>query len=1527
MAEEALYEPDVAEQSGDPKDPLGLRAKLASRPDPLGLRAKVATPYAGFQLHISTPDFKSTPVSGANEFSFEKPVDELGVTKLKNKALEAQAHLHSEIQSNRDVKEKLVKQKRAEEYAAAIPQPVSDQPQTQSDIDVQRLIKPSVKPQDLPVSDEEIAKEDQEYATDRGKAVRLLEKTGELKPEKKQAIQKSLYVLDVANTLANDEQSAARTKKIEKNAKGIEKGDLTYDARTGTLMRPTGLIGSAIEGYKQKEKLFSDYDFLKNTDNDSAIASQLDDDRTNHDPDEPIPIPKGKLSEITQGLGGMPLKPLAGGLLAGIVNPAAGVAAGAVIGGRENAKLEYAATFKRTYYELLDQGVDKFEAVNKARSQAEQSAEIGAVTGGAMGLIGSNLGLRAPLPNFSQSFTKAAIDVAKKSGGHGLLAGAIGAGGEIIKNKLAQNIGINRPIDEGVGQAIESNLLMTVGLAAAIKAGKGMTGPAYRTILNGVSKLPPEIIQEHLTDKVNNGEITQKAADETLQRITEYKGLDQLIPDDVTEEARFKIQDKIKKRIELEDKLEGTDKAFHEPIKEKIKLLNEEIVGLSKEKIETEKPTSELPKEKAKEAAEFAEELLHEGLISDAYDETIKKDPVGFWKQIAQQAQNRDENWKSISEDLPEQAVRDQWGDTVVDYAKELFPAPEIAEPINNTENGVSISEAENIPVGEQAETSGEAKKSGIGPTTNPDEPESNAQNQEGVTPPPTIENVPLEEGQPRNVTSLKNAVTDEKRKQFGFAPAMQAARKEFGASWDEGMQKIEDGYNPRDLVTDLKKKARPLTDVENAILLKHQVDLETEHHAVNEAINQAAESGDEATVAENKIKKARIQDELNDIYDVGKAAGTENARGLNARKLMARDDYSLASLVSKKRAANDGAPLTAEQTADLEQKHAEIQAKLKAYEARISELENQVKELQTKKPLKQKVETVVKNIRNLKINKGDKLQASFAAIPVAIWDGAVETIAKAVEGGAALADAIQQGIAHLKANGHLNSKGEEEDFINHIYVNAGEERPFANLLDKETIKLKADYERAKANFDSEIYKDEQAKRSGFAKASDFFVKWERAGKLSWPSTLAKLASAGLTRLITSPIEDAVGAGIGKLLPKEVTGKAHGEAGFNVKAQAKAFTEAFTTGMKDSYDTMSKGRLGKSDIDFAFGDRKITLPPEVADLLGKLHGAIKAPIKRGIFEKSLEKRIANNIRMGNDITDPMVQTNIAVSAYKDAQRAIFMQDNWASKKYQSFISMLERDKDFPTVSKAFASGMQFLIPFVKVPTNIVGETATLSGGGLVAGGIKLMHTAFTKGLKNLEPVEADMIMRNLKKGAIGTAALLLGYFSPKDFGGFYQEKEKRKEGDLKANQMRIFGVQIPSWLLHSPIFNAMQLGATVRRVKDKYMEEGKDDPTLNGIMAGGLGLIKEVPLAEQPMEVAKLFDPQERNYYVGQLAKNTIDPGILQYIAKIEQGYNPWTENTAHKPQPATILEHIETGLPVLTENVSTKKHNKKHKK
>jgi hypothetical protein len=81
--------------------------------------------------------------------------------------------------------------------------------------------------------------------------------------------------------------------------------------------------------------------------------------------------------------------------------------------------------------------------------------------------------------------------------------------------------------------------------------------------------------------------------------------------------------------------------------------------------------------EQQKEATDFANELLDEKVIPVGYQEMAKNKPMEFWEFVAQQAQNVDANWKPLkAEDAPlsEQAAIDDFGETIVNYAKELYP-------------------------------------------------------------------------------------------------------------------------------------------------------------------------------------------------------------------------------------------------------------------------------------------------------------------------------------------------------------------------------------------------------------------------------------------------------------------------------------------------------------------------------------------------------------------------------------------------------------------------------------------------------------------------------------------------------------------------------------------------------------------------------------------------------------------------------------------------------------------------------------
>lgn len=711
MAEEITYDQI---ETGDP-DPLGLRRQLkqAKKPaqsvDPLGLRSQLrgttAPQQPAFQIKIEDPaygrpiepKYESTWVKGdtylsesgitaPKEFSFDKPYDPLAVEKLKGKATEAHKKIQQELHGNDEMYAQKAREYRRDSYTVenlredyrkkGIMLAPQDEKEALKRAKVERYLDT--------VTAEDIADIKAGTILDNTNARRFVSALN--KPE----LAKNAYLVDKYNELAADPNGNHRVEKIKNIADLIGKKHIIYDAENRVAIEPLGLIGSVVEGVKNKFKNEEEHDFFKNA-SDATIINELESQRNNPDIDEPLKVPKGWVNKQMMSLSEMPITPIVAGVAATIGgtfigNPELGTIAATALGAYENRKINYTQAFKQVYNEVRDQGGSEFDAITKARKFSNYAQEIGTIVGAAQGAIGANIAA-VPL-RFSVPYQRSIGQMLKQAGSDlgkvlidGATQGGLAAFGEAAKNKAVQALGVKRDIDSGVSDAFWSNLLMTVGIGAAMKAGRGLTKENYKTILHGLSKVPEENINAALQEQVKSGAVTQEAASQALGRINEYKGLDKLIPENVSEEARFKIQDNILKRKELEEKLESTDKAYHPAIKEKIKAIDEEIIGLSKDTVKPEKVESGLSKSQEKEAIETAEEFLAEGILPNTYESMIKQDPVGFWKMIAQQAQNRDENWKPLTQELPEQAVRDQFGDTVVEYAKELFPAPETAEP------------------------------------------------------------------------------------------------------------------------------------------------------------------------------------------------------------------------------------------------------------------------------------------------------------------------------------------------------------------------------------------------------------------------------------------------------------------------------------------------------------------------------------------------------------------------------------------------------------------------------------------------------------------------------------------------------------------------------------------------------------------------------------------------------------------------------------------------------------------------------
>lgn len=425
--------------------------------------------------------------------------------------------------------------------------------------------------------------------------------------------------------------------------------------------------------------------------------------------------------------------------------------------------------------------------------------------------------------------------------------------------------------------------------------------------------------------------------------------------------------------------------------------------------------------------------------------------------------------------------------------------------------------------------------------------------------------------------------------------------------------------------------------------------------------------------------------------------------------------------------------------------------------------------------------------------------------------------------------------------------------------------------LDQEAMTLKANVERIKNKVDIEIKKEQLKNRTKYEKTLDFITTWRRNLLLTGVKVLGKLTSAAMQRTIISPIEEITGS-VFSVLPgiSKISKKAPREGGgFNTKAEVDAISQWWK---KATYKDMKEIiKSGRGTLDLLHG-KKDDIPGTVLDFFGQLHQALKQPAKRNEYFRSFEKRLTYAKKEGVDISDPMVQATIGAQAYLDANRAIFMQDNLVTDAYKSFVSSLERGGN---LGKTGAAVTKIILPIVKVPTNFVGEVTSYSGGYLKV--IPLVTKAIFKGIDSLSPEQADYVMRNIKKGSLGAAFIAIGYFNASSIGGYYQRGEKREEDDVKAANLRVLGVDMPKWMIHTPLLEALQVGATLRRVQDSYENKGKEE----GVAASGLavtkGLVEEVPFARSPEEALRaLGGTKQAKEYVRNLGESMINPQLTK---------------------------------------------------
>lgn len=492
-----------------------------------------------------------------------------------------------------------------------------------------------------------------------------------------------------------------------------------------------------------------------------------------------------------------------------------------------------------------------------------------------------------------------------------------------------------------------------------------------------------------------------------------------------------------------------------------------------------------------------------------------------------------------------------------------------------------------------------------------------------------------------------------------------------------------------------------------------------------------------------------------------------------------------------------------------------------------------------------------------------------------------------------------------------------------------------------ELMKARLELQQAKDQADVIIAKQALVNRTPTERALDAGLQWARFILLSSPSTaVVKIPVTAGSRFFTTPAVDAVAGVLKNIVPglKKVAEQSPRYSSFSLANEVKAAREFLNlTAFRKDFDQVRQGLADTVEthvraLNPGTNVGRPELPPSVLDFFGVLHTLEKNAPYRAEFHRSLDYRNAHSLKAGEDITDPSIMGRNALLAYADANGERLLGDNVVHQAFQSALHSLGRSGDPGKVAAGTLKATHF--PITKVATNYVGEVTDWTLGTPKA----IIKLVLSRGLKNLGPEGADYVMRNISRNVTAagmmSALYALGFFGKDkiEAGGYYREGEKRGEGDLKTGEMKIFGVPIPHAMQHIPALEAIQMAATIARVKDEYDAVGKEGWLGAGAKAAGWGLAEQVPFVDEAARAVHGMTTSGQSAggsLPAELVKQMTIPPAVQRAARVSDQETPVGLGDATqqvlgiqdphdvvKRYPQGFVDELKMGIPGLRQQV-----------
>lgn len=195
-------------------------------------------------------------------------------------------------------------------------------------------------------------------------------------------------------------------------------------------------------------------------------------------------------------------------------------------------------------------------------------------------------------------------------------------------------------------------------------------------------------------------------------------------------------------------------------------------------------------------------------------------------------------------------------------------------------------------------------------------------------------------------VTGLRNSQIERERAVYGLAPAMDKIRLSDPQAWDDAMRILnENPYRGIELTNELTTNRRAVDKTELAILLRHKVEVNLEHNKAAAATLKAAASGDPAAIRDANLRHEQAVQMHQQIADVIGRAATTSGQALQAYKMFSDEEFNLATMELKLKAAKGKDSISPEERAALKELTEKHKAALEKLTKRIAELEKQAQD------------------------------------------------------------------------------------------------------------------------------------------------------------------------------------------------------------------------------------------------------------------------------------------------------------------------------------------------------------------------------------------------------------------------------------------------------------------------------------------------------------------------------------------------------------------------------------------------------